>query len=70
MSSAGGILLPSSGGQKPGFVTGEIVAVGADVQNVKKGDRVLAGSYGGTEVSFEGRAGKFILDADVLGVLQ
>ena len=63
--SAGGILLPSSAGQRSaGYLTGEVVAVGEAVEVVRAGSRALVSGYGGTEVDFEGRKAKFILDSD------
>ena len=63
--TAGGILLPSSSGQRSGsFLTGEVVAVGEAVEVVKAGTKALVSGYGGTEVDFAGRKAKFILDSD------
>ena len=68
--TAGGILLPSSSAARTGFLTGEVLAVGEGVEAVKAGSRVLVSSYGGTEVDFQGRKAKFVLDADVIATLS
>lgn len=80
VQSKGGILLPESAKEKPR--EGDIVAVGPGKRNdkgeleslhVKVGDRVLFGSYAGTEVkdpSFSDEEEYLIMsEEDILGIL-
>ena len=71
--TAGGILLPDTAKQKP--QRGRVLAVGpgkltdtgsrAEV-SVVKGDEVLYGRYGGSDVVVEGREVKILRESDVL----
>jgi len=78
-TSKGGILLPDTAQEKPR--EGEVVAVGPgktdeegrkEEMQVKVGDRVLFGSYAGTEVkNMEGEEEYLILaQDDILGILK
>ncbi len=73
----GGIIIPDSAKEKP--AEGEIVAcgngkIGDDSKNipldVKVGDRILFGKYGGTEVKVEGEEYLIMREDDVLGVIE
>lgn len=64
----GGIYLPDSAKEKP--QQGTAVSVGPDVENVKKGDRVLLPRYGGTEVSVKGADHSIFREEDILGILK
>ncbi len=74
--SKGGIIIPDTAKEKP--TEGEVLAVGnGKVQtngavrkpDVKVGDRVLFGAYGGTEVKLDGEDRLIIREDDVLGIL-
>lgn len=75
--TAGGIVLPDSAKEKPR--EGKIIAVGngkllkngerAKFQ-IKKGDRVLFSSYGGTEVKFDGEEYLLMPEDDILAVID
>lgn len=78
-TSKGGILLPDSAQEKP--KEGEVVAAGQgkidengkiEPMHVKVGDRILFGSYAGTEVkNIEGDEEFLILSQDdILGILN
>lgn len=78
-TSKGGILLPDTAQEKP--KEGEVVAVGPgkrddeghpETMHLKVGDRILFGSYAGTEVkNVEGDEEYLILSQDdVLGILN
>ncbi len=76
-TSKGGIILPDSAQEKP--KEGVVVAVGpgkADDQGriepmqVKVGDRVLFGSYAGTEVKSEDEDMLILTEDDILGILS
>jgi chaperonin GroES len=75
--SKGGIIIPDSAKEKP--VEGEIVAVGSGQVgkdgkvrplDVKKGDRVLFGKYGGNEVRLDGEELLIMREDDILAVIN
>lgn len=75
--TASGIYLPEGAKEKP--LTGKIVAVGpgalSDEGNrtapsVKKGDTVIYGKYGGTEVDIDGVEHKIMRESELLGVVE
>lgn len=75
--TAGGIVLPDSAKEKP--KEGKVIALGdgkllkngerAKFQ-VKKGDRVLFTSYGGTEVKIDGEEYLLMSEEDILAVID
>ena len=75
--TAGGIVLPDTAKEKP--KEGKIIALGdgkllksgerAKFQ-VKKGDRVLFSSYGGTEVKIDGEDYLLMTEDDILAVIE
>ena len=74
--SAGGIIIPDTATEKPS--EGKIVAVGPGTRNddgsynkldVKKGDRVLFGKWGGTEVKIDGKELLIMKESDIMGVI-
>lgn len=78
-TSKGGILLPDSAQEKP--KEGEVIAVGPGKNDddgrpepiyVKIGDRILFGSYAGTEVKNTDGSDEFLILAqdDILGILN
>jgi chaperonin GroES len=75
--SKGGIIIPDTAKEKP--QEGEVIAVGPGRRNddgeimpldVKKGDRVLFGKYGGTEIKFDGEEHLILREDDILGVIE
>ena len=64
-----GIVLPGTASkEKP--ITGEVLAVGKEVEDVKKGDKVIFEKYSGTEVK-DGDDSFLILDIDnVLAITE
>jgi chaperonin GroES len=73
----GGIIIPDTAKEKP--IEGKVVAVGGGrvgddgkkiPLEVKKGDRILFGKYGGTEVKIEGEEYLIMREDDVLGIIQ
>ena len=73
----GGIIIPDSAKEKP--AEGKIIAVGKGRVDdngkiipleVKKGDRILFGKYGGTEVKIEGEEYLIMREEDVLGIVE
>lgn len=76
-TSKGGILLPDSAQEKPR--EGNVIAVGPGKRNeegqielmtVKVGDKVLFGSYSGTEVKLGDEEFLILSEEDVLGILN
>ncbi|MCC6829510.1 MAG: co-chaperone GroES [Novosphingobium sp.] len=74
--TAGGIIIPDSAKEKP--AEGEVIAVGAGVKgddgtvtalDVKVGDRVLFGKWGGTEVKVNGEDLLIIQEKDIYGII-
>ena len=73
-----GIFLPESAKDKP--KEGKVVAIGNGILNkdtgdympfsVKKGDRVLFSSYGGTEIKVDGEELLIMTEADILGIID
>ena len=73
----GGIIIPDTATEKP--IEGNVVAVGkgkiADdgktiPLDVKKGDRILFGKYGGTDVKIDGVEYLIMREDDVLGIIE
>ncbi len=74
--TAGGIIIPDSAQEKPS--EGEIVSVGTGTKSedgkvtpldVKAGDRVLFGKWGGTEVKLDGEDLLIMKESDIMGVI-
>ena len=75
-TSKGGILLPSNSKEKPqvaevievgpgGLVDGEEVKM-----FVKKGDKVIASKYAGTEIKYEGTEYIILKQSDILAIIE
>ncbi len=76
-TSAGGIVLPDSATEKPS--QGEVLAVGpgktldnGDVKpvDVKVGDKVIFGQYGGSTVKLDGEELLILNESEIFGVLE
>ena len=74
--SAGGIIIPDTATEKPS--EGLVIAVGPGARDddgtvikldVKKGDRVLFGKWGGTEVKIDGKDLLIMKESDIMGVI-
>ncbi|MEP6343285.1 MAG: co-chaperone GroES [Maricaulaceae bacterium] len=74
--TAGGIIIPDTAKEKPS--EGKIVAVGSGTRDesgklvpldVKKGDVVLFGKWGGTEVTIDGKELLIMKESDIMGVI-
>jgi chaperonin GroES len=75
--SAGGIIIPDTAKEKP--IEAKVVAVGTgrildsgEIRElaVKKGDLVLFGKYGGTEVKIDGEDHLILREDDILGIIE
>jgi chaperonin GroES len=73
----GGIIIPDTAKEKP--QQGKVVAVGKGRVNdkgqtfpldVKAGDTVLFGKYGGTEIKLDGEEYLILREEEVLGVIE
>ena len=73
----GGIIIPDTAKEKP--IEGKVVAVGngriledgkVRALEVKKGDRILFGKYGGTEVKVDGDELLVMREEDVMAVIE
>jgi len=76
-TTAGGIVLPDAAKEKP--KQGKVIATGPGRLNddgeavalqVKKGDRIVFGSYAGTEVTLGNQDYLIMREEDVLGILE
>lgn len=66
--SAAGILLPDSAKEQP--QSGQVLAVGKDVSEVKVGDQVLYAKYGPAEVKVESQELLIVKEEDILAVVK
>ena len=73
----GGIIIPDTAKEKP--VEGVVVAVGRGKTGedgklikleVKAGDKILFGKYGGTEVKIDGVEHIIMREDDILGIIE
>ena len=73
----GGIVLPDTAKEKP--MMGKIIAIGIGKLldngkraklSVKKGDVVLYGKYGGSDVEIDGTEYKILRESEILGVVE
>jgi chaperonin GroES len=76
-TSAGGIIIPDTATEKP--IQGKVIAVGngkiledgkVRSLDVKVGDKVLFGKYGGTEVKVDGEELLVMREEDVMAVIE
>src|SRR5437899_3772298 len=76
-TTRGGIIIPDTAKDKP--QEGEVIAVGKGKINeegkvrpldVKEGDRILFGKYGGTEIKIDGEEFIIMREEEVLGILS
>ena len=76
-TTKGGIIIPDTAKEKP--IEAKVVAVGngrlldsGEVRAlaVKKGDLVLFGKYGGTEVKIDGEDHLILREDDILGIIE
>ncbi len=74
--TSGGIIIPDTAKEKP--LRGEVVAVGSGVRDqngklvpleVKVGDVVMYGKWGGSEIKVEGNDLVIMKESDVIGII-
>ena len=75
--TVGGIIIPDNAKEKP--MQGEVIAVGKGNKDkngniipleVKAGDKVLYGKWGGTEVKIDGQEFIIMKESDILGIIR
>lgn len=75
--TAGGIIIPDTAKEKP--IKGEVLAVGPGARDdagkaipmdVKPGDIVLFGKWGGTEIKVDGEDLLVLKESDIIGVVD
>lgn len=75
--SPGGIIIPDTAKEKP--MEGKVLAVGSGTRDnngtvhpldVKVGDRIMFGKWGGTEIKLEGIEYLIIKEQDILGIIK
>ncbi len=73
----GGIIIPDTAKEKP--AEGKVVAIGNGKLGedgkripleIKKGDRILFGKYGGAEINIDGQEYLIMNEGEVLGVIE
>ena len=76
-TTKGGIIIPDTAKEKP--IEAKVVAVGTGrlldsgevrALAVQKGDLVLFGKYGGTEVKIDGEDHLILREDDILGIIE
>jgi len=76
-TSPGGIVIPDTAAEKP--IQGKVVAVGKGkiledgsvrALDVKVGDKILFGKYGGTEVKVDGEELLVMREEDVMAIIE
>jgi len=66
-TTSSGIIIPDNAKEKPSRAT--VVAVSAEVNELKNGDEVLFGKYSGNEVTLDGTV-YIVLDTDdIFGII-
>ncbi|MBL4766645.1 MAG: co-chaperone GroES [Rhodobacteraceae bacterium] len=75
--TSGGLIIPENAKEKP--AEGVIVSVGAGLRDddgdrialdVKAGDTVLFGKWGGTEVTVDGEELLMMKESDIMGIIE
>jgi len=67
-TTASGIIIPDNAKEKPS--RGKVLAVGSDVEEVKKGDIVVFGKYAGTDLILDDNEYLVLEVSDVLGIVE
>lgn len=67
-TTASGIIIPDNAKEKP--LSGEVKAIGNEVEGIKVGDKVVFAKYGGTEITLDNKSYLVLNIDDVLGVIK
>ena len=65
--TASGLYLPDNAKEKP--VVAKVEAVGPDVKNVKKGDKIVYKEYSTTELKIDGAEYLIVKEEDILATI-
>lgn len=65
--TASGLYLPDNAKEKP--VLAKVEAIGPDVKDIKKGDRILYKEYSTSEIKIDGTEYLIVKEEDILGVI-
>ena len=66
--TASGIYLPDNAAEKP--KTAQVVAVGPNATQVKKGDRIIYKAYSTTDIKVEGTEYILVKEEDILATVK
>lgn len=66
--TASGIVLPDTAKEKP--EEGEVIEVGKDVKEVKKGDKVVFSKYSPSEIKKDGEEYLIVKEEEILAVIS
>lgn len=67
-TTASGIIIPDNAKEKP--LMAEVIAVSKEVSEIKNGDKILFGKYGGTEVKLGNDEFLVLNTEDILGIVK
>lgn len=67
-TTASGIIIPDNAKEKP--LMAEVIAVSKEISEIKNGDKVLFGKYGGTEVKLGNDEFLVLNTEDILGIVK
>lgn len=67
-TTASGIIIPDNAKEKP--LMAEVITVSKEVSDIKNGDKVLFGKYGGTEVKLGNDEFLVLNTEDILGIVK
>ncbi len=66
--TASGIFLPDKAAEKP--KTAKVVAVGKDVKEIKKGDRIVYKAYTNTDVKVDSKEYMLVKEEDIIATVK
>lgn len=66
-TTSSGIILATTSKEKPSIY--EVISVGQEVKDINPGDKVVVGTYSGSEMKIDGVDYKFVKLEDVLAVV-
>ena len=66
--TASGLYIPGGAQEKPKVAT--VLAVGAEVKNVKVGDRIIYGGYSNTDVKMDGQTYMLVKEENIFATVK
>lgn len=67
-TTASGIIIPDNAKEKP--LSGNVLAVSAEISEIKVGDKVVFAKYAGSEINLDGKIFLVLNLDDVLGIIK